>query len=117
MLTSAEITYMRAQLEDLMPDTCNILSVTHTSDGQGGVTDTWGTATAGVACRLDYMQGVETVFGGAMQPYTGWKLTLPYDTSLTTAQRVEHGGNTYNVIEVDTDKSWPIVLRARLARA
>jgi len=119
-LTSAEIAQMRADVEDIaLPDTCNILSGTQTFDGQGGGTVTWGTTTAGVKCRLDYTSaafqgGMEAVFGAALKPFAGYYLTVPYNTSLTTANRVVHGTITYNVSEVTSGKSWSLFLYARL---
>ena len=44
-LTTAEITQMRTDVETLLPDVGDVLSLTQASDGQGGFTDTWGTAT------------------------------------------------------------------------
>ncbi len=117
LLTAAEIEQMQADFEDVaLPDTCNILSVTRTYDGQGGYTDTWGTATASVACRLDYRTGFETLSGGAVQPYTGWYVTVPHDTSLTSANRVQVGTISYNVVDVDEGHSWELFLRARVEK-
>ncbi len=116
-LTTAEITQMRADLQDVaLPDTCIILTGTAVSDGQGGETRTWGTTTTGVKCRVDHLTGMEAVFGGALKPFAGYNLTVPYNTALTQANRVEHGGVTYNVSEVDTDKSWALFKRAKLEK-
>lgn len=115
--TTAEIASMRTDLEAVaLPDTCNILSVTQTADGQGGFTDAWGTASASVACRLDQKTGMEAQAGGAIQPFSSWVLSVPQATTLTTDHRVEHGGQTYNVISVDDDGSWQVVKRAQLER-
>ena len=54
-LTAREVAQMQADAESLMPDTCTILSVAYTSDGEGGMTEAWGTATASVKC-LDSSQ-------------------------------------------------------------
>lgn len=113
-MDNAELSAMREALETLLPDTCNILSVTEASDGAGGVTQTWGTASASVACRVDYQSGMESIHGGAVQPYSRHILTVPYDTTVTEQNKVEHGGNTYHVTSVDQDKSWPVVLRVVL---
>ena len=116
-LTAAEIASMRADLQDVaLPDTCIILTGTATSDGQGGMSIAWGTTTTGVKCRVDHLTGMEAVFGGALKPFAGYNLTVAYNTVLTAANRVEHGGVTYSVIEVDPDKSWALFLRARLER-
>jgi len=107
---------MRDVLEQLMPDTCNILSVTRTSDGQGGWSEAWGTAYAGVICRLDPLPGKEIPVGGAVQPYKAYILTLPYDTTITEANRVEISTNSFAVKSVDTRKSWAATRRALLER-
>ncbi len=109
-ITSSELEQMRSDIESLLPDTCNILSVTRTNSG-GVVTDNWGTATASVKCRLDYVRGVKTMTGGAMQPYTGWMFSLPHDTTITANNLIEYSGNQYSVTSVDTEKSWNAVLR------
>lgn len=116
-LTSAEIAQMRSDIEGLvLPDTGDLLTVTYVSDGQGGMVETWGTATANVACRLDYMTGAESVFGGALRPYSGYNLTVPYNTALTAASRFSIGGDVYQVVEVDADKSWNLFLRAKVEK-
>ena len=117
MLTSSELAYMREAIEDLLPDTCNLLTVTESADGQGGFSQTWGTASSSVACRLDVVSGREQVAGGALQPYIKTMLSLPYNTTITDAYRVEHGGITYAVIAPpNNDQSWKAVARVELER-
>src|SRR5512138_3781816 len=99
MPSAAELARIQADLEAAtLPDTCNILSVTQTRDAEGGITDTWGTATANLACRLDSLAsrglvsaGAEQVVGASLKPYNAWTLTLPHDTTITEANRVEVG--------------------------
>lgn len=118
--TTGQIAHMRAAINALMPDTCNLLTVTRTSDSAGGFTESWGTAAGTVSCRLDLLAGrsapvgFEQVVAGVQDTYTRWILTVPYDTTVTEAYRVEHGGNTYNVVAVDTDKSWRLNKRVGL---
>ena len=115
VLTSADLTSMRTTINTMMPDTCNIIAGTITSDGQGGYTEAWGTAYAGVSCRLDKRNtGREVVSAGAIQTFGTWVLTLPYNTAITSSNRVEHGSVTYSVVHVDTDKSWIASVRAEL---
>lgn len=119
-LTTDEIALMRVDLEAVaLPDTCNILSLARTSDGQGGWTEAWGTAVGGtaVACRMDTAGGRKTTVAEALNAYSSWVLTLPHDAGLTTLHRVEHGGYTYSVQSVSDDPSWPICQRAALERA
>ena len=111
ILSAAELAAIRADVANMLPSTCDLLAVARTSDGQGGFTETWGTATADVACRLDYVRGLKAYYGGALQPYTGWMLTLPYDTAISTAYRVLHNGVTYTVTGEDSHKDWPVSVR------
>jgi hypothetical protein len=115
MLTDPELESIRSAIESLLPDTCNILSVTRTSDGQGGWTETWGTATASAPCRLDVARpGGEQVFGASVQPFTGYVLTLAHDETITTAHRVSCNSQTFSVVSVDLAKSWDGSRRAYL---
>jgi hypothetical protein len=109
---------MRTALDELLPDTGNILSATQTPDGQGGYTTTWGTASANVACRLDpgRKQNYEAVAGAVLAPYSWWQLSLPYDVTITEQNRFEVNGVTYNVVHVDNGKSWALNRRAVLTR-
>lgn len=113
-ITSAEIAIMRDTIELLLPDTCNILSVTTSPDGMGGVTQTWGTASSNVSCRLDMKSGRELVTGGALQPYTSYKLSLPYDATIIEGNRVVHNSITYAVTSVNNAQSWQAVTRVDL---
>lgn len=110
-LTSAELTVMRDALETLLPDTAAILAVTQVSDGQGGLIDTWGTATASVACRVDSVKAQETTTGGAVRPYHSYVITFPYDVTIAEENRVVVGSDTFNVTSEDEPKSWDIVRR------
>lgn len=118
MLSSDELSSIRADIALMLPDTCNLLSASQSPDSYGGVTETWGTVTGGTAvpCRLDYKSGTRMLTGGAIQSYTGWMLTLPYSTTITTGYRVQHGGYTYTVKVVEDDKSWKASTRAQVER-
>lgn len=113
---SHDLEFTRSTLEELLPDRCIILSLTNTVDGQGGMTQTWGTASLNVACRIDpgRKDFFESVTGETLKPFTYWILTVPHDTSLTAAQRVKIGTAEYNVETVDTGKSWNASKRAIL---
>jgi hypothetical protein len=115
MLNASDLAYMRESIAQLLPDTCSILTVTNTPDGFGGQTQTFGTTTS--ACRLDVISGMEQVIGGALQPYVRTMLSLPYDATITEANRVIHGGVTYAVTTPpNSDQSWIAVKRVTLER-
>ena len=107
-LDNKELRQMRADVETLMPDSCNLLTLTSTSDGQGGSTDTWGTLTRNVPCRVDQMIGSERLTDGSLRSFASLELAIPYDTTIDESYRVEHGGYTYNVTDANLDQSWQI---------
>ena len=113
-LTAAELAQMRSDIEELFPDTCNVLSLTTTDDGQGSHTEAWGTATAAAACRLDIKSGRETLASGAIQTYSRTMLSIAQSVTISTANQIEHGSLTYNVKSVNQDASWLAVKRAEL---
>lgn len=118
LLSAADLEMMRGIIEETLPDTCNILSESLTSDGQGGVTSTWGTATANAACRLDLQ--TDTRFGdlvqagGALRKQQRPVLSLSHDVTIEAGNRVEIGGATYTVISTNVNTSWKAVARATL---
>jgi hypothetical protein len=107
---------MRSAINDLLPDTCNILTGTVSIDSEGGATQSWGTASAGVACRLDMRNARKMLSNGAIQPFTTWVMTLPYGTSVTELNRIEHGTFLYSVKPVDNDKSWGACVRVEVEK-
>jgi head-tail adaptor len=111
MLPASELAQIRSDLENLLPDYCNILSLTRTSDSQGGWTETWGTASLSVSCRFDFIGGKEAINSGALKPYSMAIVTLPQSTTITAQNRLEFGGNTYTVQAVNLG-SWLGVKRA-----
>lgn len=111
-LTTTELTAMRTAIKELLPDTCTVLSLARTGDGQGGWTEAWsGTVAANVACRLDSVTKTEQLAGGAVQHFTGWVLTVPHDVAVTQAHRVQIGSSQYNILGIDSGKSWNACLR------
>ncbi len=115
-IDTAMLSAMREAIGELLPDTCNILSLTSTSDGAGGYSETWGTMTTS-SCRLDVKEVRDIVSGGAVQSYIKTMLSVPYDTSITELNRVEHGGVTYAVVApTNSDQSWIAVKRVELER-
>lgn len=102
-MPQAELDDLRRELELLtLPDTCAILTRTVSVDAMGAPVETWGTATASIACRLDHRQGGEQIQGGSIQPYFRYVLTLPYDAEITPADRVKHAGIIYAVKSVSS---------------
>ena len=111
MIPTGELTAIRTEIGNLLPDTCSILTPAYTSDGAGGQTVTYGTVT-GVTCRLDALSGDESVSAGAVQSFGRYVLTIPTSGTIVPTNQVVHGGITYNVISVNTDASWQACKRS-----
>lgn len=114
MITENMLADMRASINELMPDTCDILSLTATADGQGGVSQTWAASSTNVKCRLDVISKREATTGGAVQQFTGYVLSLPYDTTINDTDRVEIDDITYAVTGLNDGQSWKAVKRVML---
>lgn len=108
---------MQAAIAELLPDTCNVTTITNTPDGEGGVTQAKGTTYTALACRLDTKMSRQQVAGGAIEPYMRTMLSLPHDTVITSANQIEHNGLTYAIVgPPNTDQSWLAVVRVELER-
>lgn len=116
LLSNDELAQIRADVALMLPDMGNILYSMGTADGHGGETTMWGTATAGVACRIDPIKGFEEAAGAAPQAYYQYILTLPYGTAITTANRFEIGTTEYKVVSADQGKSWEACRRCVVER-
>lgn len=115
-ITTSELAYMRESIELLMPDTCNICTLTNSPDGEGGVTVSRGTSGTSIPCRLDVETGREQVTGGAVQPYITYKMSLPYNTTIDEQNIIEHNSIDYHVKSVNQSQSWIAVRRVELER-
>lgn len=106
-LSTAELNAIREAVDDLFPDTCNILTLTQASDGAGGWSDSWGTTTASAICRLDFPSpGKEAMASASLTPFKRGMVSMPYNTTVTPANRMEINSLTYNIIGVNTNQSW-----------
>ena len=115
-ITPEMLREMRAIIEDeLLPDTAQIITITQVPNGQGGFTESRGTSSA-YPFRLDITQGYERVSGGALQSFTSYKGSLPYDTIIAATQQLLHNGVTYAVTGGNVNQSWIAVRRVDLEK-
>ena len=116
LFTAADLNEIISAINELLPDTCNLLAATITADGYGGYTQAWGTASSNVPCRIDSMKGQEQLAGGAIMPFHTFVMTFPATTSIIEQNRVQMGTTYYQVRSVDYDKSWIASKRAYVER-
>lgn len=104
MLEQWELDAARADVQDVMPDSCQLQTAALTNDGQLGRNASWSTV-ATVACRLVEIKpgvriGYEKLVGSRFEATLLWKLILPYGTVVGEGQRAIVSGRTFMVISV-----------------
>lgn len=112
-LSAGELDAIRADIAQMLPDTCVLYTQSYIPDGMGGGTIGWNVAGT-VACRLDRKTGYEKLAADAARPYGEWMLTIPHNATISVDMRVVHGGETYDVVAVNDDKSWRDCIRAEV---
>lgn len=119
MLSEHDLCLMRHTLQDNLGDLCTVQTYTDAMDGFGGVTRTWANTYTNVPCRIAPSsageRSTETV-GSQYQAVTGWILTVRHDQTITPGNRVVKGGDTFQVLSVEDDRSDRVCRRAYLRR-
>lgn len=115
-ISTAQLTKMRSQVEELLPDTCVIHGAVNGIDSSGYPTQTYGAVTGGtVNCRIDPL-GNKTAQLALYAEREAIKvllqLTVPYDAPLLSDYRIVVGSNTYEIVQLDTQHSWNVSKRA-----
>ena len=106
-LSTLELSQLRADANDYLPDTCDIQTMTRTADSYGGWTETWADTYEDVACRLAVMplNRPESIDAGQIASTTRWLLAVPYNQAIDATMRVVHDGVTYEVEGVEDKQS------------
>lgn len=111
MLTAAELAAIQATQLLTLTEACTIQHRTLTSDGAGGWTDSWTTATT--VCRVAPVGADEAVLAGQQRIKADWKITLPANTVIDDADRLAVGSRVFEVVGVmgpETRESARVVL-------
>jgi head-tail adaptor len=113
MLTASDLTAMRATLGASLPGTAIIQRSTQASDGMGGVTDAWA-AVGTVSARVSPSgMGLDDLVGGEAVNVTPWVVTVPHGTSVTDRDRLAVEGQTFEVVGVDSPRSYATAIRVQ----
>ena len=115
MLTSADVSAMRAIADEFLPGTAVLRNAgTFVSDGGGG-----GSYSASVAgtypCRLAPIRGDEREIGERISADADFIVTLPTTAPVTTDSTIVSGGGTFNVATI-RDRDWEITQRVEVVR-
>lgn len=116
MLSDGEMAAMRATLIESFPDTCDVIRAALVRDDQGGATATYAPVESGVPCRVAPAgltpdeREMAARLGGAVT----WTLTVPVDTDISAADRVDVAGRVFEVAGVLGPRSWEVARRVTL---
>ena len=111
ILTESHLAKMRSTQELNMPETAYIQSLTATSDGQGGHTESWTTVSQSKA-RIGGPKGdAEKEVAGRIETGKVVIITLPYDVEVELDNQIQINGINYRVHWTNKDKSNITALR------
>lgn len=118
LLSESELTAMRADVAQMLPQTAVISAPTWVSDGSGGGTVTHSAVTGGtVACRLDPLSlrsKEASLTAGQETLLVGYRATFPYDAPLAQNYQVVVDSHTYQIMQLDADHAQRVSRRAIL---
>lgn len=120
MLSEHDLHLMRHTIADNLGDLCTIQTYTDAADGQGGMTRTWASTYTYVPCRIAPSSSggrAQESVGLQYQAVTGWTLTVRYDQTIAAGDRVILGGDTFEVMSVEDDRTDRVCRRAYMRRS
>lgn len=114
MIPSSELALLRADLTGVLADSCAVVRVTRTQTDSGGWTDATTTQSA-QPCRVGPLSGRERIAGGKIAQEADLVMTLPFDADIRWDDRVEHGGESFEITAID-DRTDRLVRRVYVRR-
>lgn len=117
MLTTRELSDLRADVLETLISTCTVQRVT-TTNNKGKVSETWTAVETDIVCRVDPYQRQDSagVVADQEQGRAWFRLTLPWDADIGDGDRVIYGGETYELVQLHATHSGHIVTRAIIAK-
>ncbi|NIN68418.1 MAG: head-tail adaptor protein [Anaerolineae bacterium] len=118
-LDTRELTRLRKDAENHLPDFCTIQVQSEGVDTVGGPTESFANTYQEVPCRLAafIFRDRESILAGRIMTPGRFTLTLPWDQEISLKDRVVHEGETYEVVALDQDTaSWRTAKRVDVAR-
>lgn len=110
VLSTGDLTRMRATARKLMPDTCTIQTASTATSTYGGAVRTWSNTYTAVPCRVarlgEQVRVQARAYGTQPVEVSDWMVTLPYDQTIALGNRIVLSNMTLEIIDINTDKSW-----------
>ena len=123
MLTAGELSQLRSDVDELLPDTCIIRRYTLAAPDARGFSDPSHVAVGTIVCRVDPFNKqrdsnlLGTDFGSFRIASRSWyMLTLKHDADIEDADNIDFNSKIYEVLRVFDDHSNRIVKRVLIVR-
>ncbi len=123
MLTSAELSQLRSDVVELLPDTCIVTRGTLPTPDAAGFADPSHTAAGTIICRLDPFNKqrdsnlLGTDFGSFRVASRAWyMLTLEWNADIQDADNITFASDSYEVLRIFDDHSNRAVRRVLIVR-
>ncbi len=113
-MSPQDFAYTRQCPLETLVDRCDLQQRQELQDGSGGYTEDWATGYQSVPCRMAARRGTERFLAGKELVEGTWILTMGFGQQIVEADRVIHGGVFYEVIFVDSSKSYNTATRVLL---
>lgn len=95
-IATEELEWMGEAVEALMIETCTIQSVTYSSDGAGGQTESVSSTTSACRATPNVRRAlIETQQSGQVTEITEWKFWLPLGTAINRKDRIAYNSQTF----------------------
>ena len=116
MLSTADITGMRATVDSSLPDVCVVVSTSPVSDGAGGHTESAETSVT-YACRIaprlatgtGQLKDAEMDQAGRLITQAPWLVTLPAGAVVNSTDHItDQGGRDFEVFAVLARRSYEL---------
>lgn len=109
-IMDVDLAALRLFVQGIMLNTCSIQRKTSSNDGFGGVTSVWATVATNVPCRYSFGAPMgSTYLAGRIveQETAGWRVTVPYGTSITASDRIMlDSGIELEVVGISTPQTF-----------
>lgn len=119
-LSTLELTQLRSDVEDVMPDTCDLYVKSETIGSSGKISASWTETYSSVECLVVPVgaraAGQEIVQADQLSRPMEYVLTVPYDQTLAESMRVVHDSVVYEIVRMEDTWSQRSSKRAILVR-
>ena len=112
-LSGLQLARMRRVADATLAGEGEVWRRTRVSDNKGGKTETLARVSSGPwrLAALTTVASSESVFAARLGGQQGWWATAQYHVDINLADQVRIGGRTFEVVSVDTGRTWHISAR------